>query len=386
MLNFSLELKTKIFFGKNSIKNLYPETINYKKILLVYGGGSIKKNGIYDAVINELKSPDREIFEISGVKPNPSLDSVYEGIKICKDNDINFILSVGGGSVIDVAKAIAAGVVYDGDVWEIFLDESRIKNALKTGVILTLAATGSESNGNSVITNEKTKEKLAVHTNYLRPKFAILDPSYTFTLPTSHTAAGISDIMAHAFEQYFSPTKDSYLSDRLSEAVLKTCINYAPILMKEPENYEARAEIMWASTIALNGILACGKLTDWACHMIEHELSAYYDLNHGIGLAIIFPNWMKIVMNKSNLWKYRDYAVNIWGLPADLSDRELADASILKTRDFFNSLNLPSTLTEVNIDNKYFEIMAENIVKRKTRGNFKILDKEDIVEIYKLSL
>ena len=386
MINFSLNLKTRIHFGKGAILNLKSELSPYKRILLVTGSGSVKKFGIYDTVMAELSATEKEVYELSGIKPNPSIDSVYDGIKICKENNIDFILALGGGSVIDAAKAIAAGVVYKGDVWELYLDNSKFEGALKTGCILTIAATGSESNRNSIITNEKTKEKLGLRMEELRPEFAVLDPTYTYTLSSVQTAASVADIMSHVFEQYFSPTKEACLTDGISESVLKTCIKFAPVLLTDPKNYEARSEIMWASTIALNGLLTVGKLGDWASHMIEHELSAYYDLNHGIGLAILFPNWMKRVADDSRLWKFRDYAVNVWDFPASLSDRELADASIKKTREFFNSLNLPSTLREVNIDEKYFELMAENIEKRKTLGTFKVLNKEDIIEIYKLSL
>ncbi len=386
MINFSLNLKTRIHFGKGAISNLKEELNPYKKILLVTGSGSVKKYGVFNAVMEKLTAEKKEIYELSGIKPNPSINSVYEGIKICKENNINFVLALGGGSVIDTAKAIAAGVIYNGDVWDLFLDGSKLTETLKIGTILTIAATGSESNGNAVITNEKTTEKLPIRDNRLRPEFAILDPTYTYTLPPIQTAAGVADTMAHVFEQYFSPTKEAFLIDRISEETLKTCIKYAPIALKEPENYEARAEIMWASNIALNGLLSCGKITDWATHMIDHELSAYYDLNHGIGLAILFPNWMKRVADESRLWKFRDYAVNVWKLPSSMSDRELAEIAIKKTREFFNSLNLPSTLKEVNINDEYFEIMAENVVRRKTNGNFKVLNKEDIIEIYRLSL
>ena len=386
MINFSLNLKTRIHFGKGAISNLISELMPYKRILLVTGSGSVKKYGIYDTVMTELSTAEKEEFELSGIKPNPSIDSVYAGIKICRENNIEFILALGGGSVIDAAKAIAAGMVYKGDVWELFLDDSKFNGALKTGCILTIAATGSESNKNSVITNEKTKEKLGLRNEALRPEFAILDPTYTYTLSSVQTSASIADIMSHVFEQYFSPTKDAYMTDRLSESVLKTCIKFAPVLLKDPENYEARAEIMWASTIALNGLLSFGKITDWASHMIEHELSAYYDLNHGIGLAILFPNWMKRVADESRLWKFRDFAINVWGFSPTLGDRDLADVSIQKTREFFNGLNLPSKLSEVNIDDKYFEIMSENVIRRKMNGTFKVLDKEDIMEIYRLSL
>ena len=386
MNNFLLDLKTKIHFGKGSVKNLRRELKDYKKILLVIGSGSVKKFGIYEQVMNELNGAGMEVFELSGVKPNPTIDLVYEGIEICRENNIEFILALGGGSVIDTAKAIAVGAPYSGDVWELYLDESKITQALSTGTILTLSATGSEANRNSVITNEKTTEKLGIHHDCLRPVFAIMDPSYTFSLPPAQTAAGISDIMAHVFEQYFSPTKDAFMADRMAEGVLKTCIKYGEILLKEPENYEARAEIMWASTIALNGLLSAGKIGDWACHMLEHELSAYYDLNHGMGLAILFPNWMKYLLDDSKMWKYRDYAVNVWGLPAETDDRELAEAAIAKTREFFNSLNLPDTLTKVGIDDKYFDVMADNLLKRGNLGSFKVLDRTDILSIYKRSI
>lgn len=386
MLNFALHLKTRIHFGKGAVENLRNELKSYKRILLVMGGGSIKKYGIYDQVMAEISAARAEAVELSGVQPNPTLDSVHKGIELCKENNVEFILAVGGGSVIDAAKAIAAGVVYGGEVWDIFLDGSKFKGALPIGCILTLSATGSETNGNSVVTNEKTMEKLPMRQQGLRPEFAILDPTYTYTLPEYQTTSGIADIMAHAFEQYFSPEKDTYLTDRMTESVMKTCIHYAPIVMKNPEDYEARANIMWASTIGLGGLLSCGKLTDWATHMIAHELSAFYNLTHGVALAILFPNWMKRVADESRLWRFRDYAVNVWGLSPELSDRELADGAIAKTREFFNSLGLPATLSQVNINDERFEIMAKNVVRRGSRGSFKVLDEEDVVAIYKMSL
>ncbi|OGI04373.1 MAG: butanol dehydrogenase [Candidatus Melainabacteria bacterium GWF2_37_15] len=379
MINFSFSLKTQIYFGGGCISNLRQEMKPYSRVLLVTGSGSVKKFGIYDEVVKELEGI--EIFELSGVKPNPTLDSVYQGIEICRKNNVEFILALGGGSVIDAAKAIAAGVVYQGDVWELFLDNSKFTGALNTGCILTIAATGSESNKNSIITNELTKEKLGLRRDELKPQFAILDPKYTYTLPEKQTAAGIADTMAHAFEQYFSPTKDSYLTDRMAESVMKTCIKFGPVLLNEPENYEARAEIMWASNIALNGILSCGKDTDWASHMIAHELSANYDLTHGIALAILFPNWMEQVFDETRKWKFEEYTVNVWGLSASE-----AKTSIIKTREFFNSLNLPDTLTKVSIDGQYFEQFAENVVRRGRTGSFKNLTKKDIISIYRRSL
>lgn len=408
MINFSLDLKTRIYFGNGSIKNLKTELKPYNKLLLLTGSGSVKKHGIYDAVISELAGI--EIFELSGVKPNPSVDSVYEGIEICRKNNIEFILAAGGGSVIDAAKAIAAGVVFEGDVWDLFTDNSKFKGAIKTGCILTIAATGSETNKNSIITNEKTCEKLGLRHDGLRPEFAILDPTYTYTLPPRQTAAGVADIMAHVFEQYFSNTKDAFMTDRISEGILKTCIKYGPVVMEDPKNYEARAEIMWASTIALNGLLSCGKETDWASHMIAHELSAFYDLNHGTALAILFPNWMRQVadypqrledghcpsgtpfnadnqvLDEPRLWKFRDYAVNVWGLSPKMNERELAEMAINKTREFFNSLGLPSCLSQVDINDEHFEKFVETLIRRGRTGTFKKLDKEDLISIYRRSL
>ena len=384
MLNFSLDLKTRIYFGKGSVENLKTELKPYNKILLLTGSGSVKKYGVYDAVTSELEGI--EVFELSGVKANPTLDSVYKGIKTCRENGIEFILAVGGGSVIDAAKAIAAGVVYDGDVWDLYLDNTKFTGAIKTGCVLTIAATGSETNRNSIVTNEKTCEKLGLRDDRLRPEFAVLDPTYTYTLPPRQTAAGIADTMAHAFEQYFSNTKDSYLTDSLTEAVMKTCIEFASTVKANPKDYEARAEIMWASTIALNGLLTCGKETDWASHSIAHELSAYYDLTHGVALAILFPNWMKQVLDEGRMWKFKNYALNVWGLSPEMSDMALAETAIAKTREFFNSLDLPNSLSQVNINDEQFDKFAENIIKRGRTGTFKKLDKEDILTIYRRSL
>lgn len=379
MNNFSFSLKTKIHFGKGALTNLKNELKPYSKILLVTGSGSVKKHGIYDTVVKELK--DKKIFELSGVQPNPVLSTVYKGIDICRENNIDFILALGGGSVIDTAKAIAAGLLYHGDIWDLYIDNSKFSGAIKTGCILTIAAAGSESNMNSVITNEKTKEKRPLRHEGLIPEFAILDPTYTYTLSEKQTAAGIADIMAHAFEQYFSPTKDAYLADRLAESVIKTCIKYGPILIKEPQNYEARAEIMWASNIALNGLLGCGKETDFATHRLSYDFSSYYDLTHGVALAILFPNWMKQVFDNERRWKFEEYAINIWELPA-----EEAEASINKTREFFNSLNLPNNFSQFGITDENFEMFTENIIKNGKTGSFKRLSKEDIISIYRRSL
>jgi len=312
MENFHLSMPTNIYFGHGMVKKLTKHLNQYKRILLVAGGGSIKKNGVYEQVRAVLDSMQIKVFELWGVQPNPDIESVREGIKICKDNDIEFILAVGGGSVIDASKAIAAGFYFKDDPWLLFYDETKVKKALPIGVILTLPATGSETNGNAVVSNREKQEKLSIHSDLLKPVFAILDPYYTFSLPQSQTAAGSADILAHLFEQYFSKNLDNYLIDRMTEAVMKTVIKYAPIAIKEPENLAAREQLMYASTLALNGLLSSGKVTDWATHALEHEVSATHDVTHGVGLAILFPRWMKYCYSDDKAIKYVEYAVNVW--------------------------------------------------------------------------
>ncbi len=389
MKNFSLEMRTKIYFGKNSIENLNNHIPDYNNILLVYGKGSIKKNGIYEDIYKILNKFKINVYELNNIKPNPEIIKVYEGIKICKENKIDLILAAGGGSVIDTAKAISAGVYYQDDIWELFLKDDKIEKSIDIGVILTLSATGSEANANSVIQNDKRKEKLAIHNDMIRPKFAILDPYYTLTVSKYQTACGVADIFAHILEQYFYPEKDAYIADRLAESLMRSVIKFGEILITDLNNIEARAEIMWASTLALIGILKAGKYGDWASHTLEHELSAYYDIAHGAGLAIIFPAWLKYVYSDDKGWKYREYGINVWGINPDLTDKEIAEKSIEKTINFFKKLELPVTLKEANIDDKYITEWAENIINRlpsKEIGNFKKLNKEDIINIYKLAL
>lgn len=384
MRNFKLSLSTEIYFGKGQIANLGGLVRQYgSKILLVIGGRSVKRYGIFDEVISQIK--DINYIEFSGVESNPRLETVRKGIEICKQEDIDFILAVGGGSVIDAGKAIALGSLLEvsprnEDIWEYFLTGKNIDKALPIGVVLTISATGSEMNGNCVITNWETRQKYAIHSEVLKPKFSILDPKYTFTVSKKHTAAGIADITSHILEQYFSSTKTAYITDRVSEAVLKTVFFWGPIAYEEPENYEARANIMWAGTIALNELLGCGKVSDWATHIMEHGLSAYYDISHGIGLAILTPYWMEYVLDESTLWKFVEYGRNMFGI-------DEAKEAIKRTREFFNRLGLPSKLREVNIDDKYFKEMCEDINNRFGEiGNFKKLSKKDIYNIYKMAL
>ncbi|MCK9225229.1 MAG: iron-containing alcohol dehydrogenase [Candidatus Muirbacterium halophilum] len=383
MKNFKFSAKTDIFFGKGEIKVLGNQLKKNgaKNILLTYGKNSIKKSGLYDNVIEILKEKNINFFELSGIDPNPRITSVRAGIKICKENNIDFILAVGAGSVIDCSKAIASGSLYDGDPWDFAIGKAHAKKALPVACILTLAATGSEMNSGAVITNDDTKEKLPIHAECAKPVFSILDPEYTFSVPKYQTAAGCVDIMSHVFEQYFSPSSNAYVTDMLCEGILKTIVKYGPVAYEQPENYIARANIMWAGTIGLNGLLSCGKMTDWASHLIEHEVSAIYDLTHGAGLAIITPAWMRHVLDNYNSYKFCEIGKNVFGLTGN-DGIDLANRSIDKIEEFFKKLNMPVRLCEADIDNSRIEEMAEKINSRFGKiGGFKQLDKNDVLAI-----
>jgi len=388
MLNFTYHIPTIVYFGKGQVSALEPELRSRaKKVLIVTGTGSVKKNGVFDAVVNQVKRAGVSYVELSGIAPNPRLKSVYEGIALCKKEGVDFVLAVGGGSVIDAAKAVAAGVKYDGDVWDFFEKGVKPPAALPLGTVLTLAATGSEMNGNSVVTKEETKRKLHFGSPFVRPIFSILDPEYTYTVNKYHTAAGVVDIMVHVFEQYFSLTKGSAVQDRLAEALMKVCVKYGPVVCKNPRDYEARANIMWAGSLALNNLVGLGKLEDWATHAIEHELSAVYDISHGAGLAVISPSWMRNVLSKNTAGKFVEYGMNVWGLKKTKNDLDIADEAIRKTREFFSSLDMPDTLSEIKIDDKHFNSMAKNALKDWGQvGYFKKLSEKDIVEILRSSL
>ncbi|MCW6109585.1 iron-containing alcohol dehydrogenase [Clostridium sporogenes] len=387
MLNFNYSIPTKIFFGRNQINILGEQIKKYgSKVLLTYGGGSIKKNGIYDEVIKILKSNHIEFVELSGIDPNPRVTSVREGVKLCRENNIDFILAVGGGSTIDCSKVIAASYYYEGDPWDIVIKKVKINKSLPIGSILTLAATGSEMDAGAVISNMDTNEKIGVGHPSMAPKFSILDPEYTFTVPKNQTAAGTADIMSHIFEAYFSKTKEAYIQNRMAEAILKTCIKYGKIAIEDPKSYEARANLMWASSLAINGLLSYGKSELWSVHPMEHELSAFYDITHGVGLAILTPNWMKYVLNDENINDFYEYGVNVWNIDPEENKYEVAQKSIEKTREYFSELGIPSTLKEVGIGEEKLEQMAKAATRNGTLGGFKPLSTEDVLNIYKLSL
>ncbi len=387
MLNFNYSIPTKIFFGEGQLRVLGKQIKKYgNQVLLVYGGGSIKKNGIYDEIVEILNREEIGFIELGGVEPNPRITTVAKGIELCKIHDVDLVLAIGGGSAIDCAKVIAAGTHYEGNPWDIVARPQNIVKVLPVGSVLTLAATGSEMDNIAVITNWKTNEKVPTRHPDMAPKFSILDPTYTYSVPKHQTAAGTADILSHVMEVYFSNTKGAFLQNRLAEAVMKTCIEYGKKAYDEPENYEARANLMWASSLAINGLLAYGKETEWSVHALEHELSAFYDITHGVGLAILTPNWLRYALNQDTLYKFVEFGVNVWGIEKTLSEMEIAEKAIEKVEEFFGSLEIPKTLRDVGIDDKNFEIMAERALSRKKIGYFKPLEKEDIVNIFKASL
>lgn len=389
MLNFQFYNPARIIFGKGEELNVGKYTAQYgKKVLLHYGGGSIKKNGLYDKVITALKQENIEVVELGGVCPNPVLSLVRKGIDICKKENIDFILAVGGGSVIDSAKAISVGAKVDEDIWEYFKDRKKeIKETVPIGVILTIPATGSESSTSSVITNEENLFKRSISSTKYIPKFSILNPELTYTLPSYQTACGCSDILSHLMERYFTLVENVDFTDRLLEASMKTVINNAPLAIEKPTDYNVRAEIMWVGTLAHNGLLNTGRIGDWASHYIEHELSALYNLTHGAGLSIITPAWMKYVY-KENPDKFLQFAHRVFDVDFAYNEKEKTINEMIKRlENWYKSLGLPTRLHEVNIDNSNFEEMAEKcLVGRGLTGNFKKLDKKDICNIYELAL
>lgn len=383
MNNYEYCVPTDIRFGKGQIECLSKEIGKYgKKVLLVYGGGSIKKTGLYDKVYEVLK--DYEIFELPGVEPNPKLSSVKKGAEICKEKGIDVVLAVGGGSSIDASKHIACAAFYDGDPWDLVLDKTKVVKALPVFTVLTICATGSEMNPGAVISNEETKEKLEINHPFLYPTLSVCDPTYLFTLPKMQTAAGTADIISHIFEQYFQPNDGAYITDRLSEAALKTCFKYGPVAIKDPEDYEARSNLMWTSSIALNHLFTFGKGGAWSVHPIEHELSAFYDITHGVGLAILTPAWMRYVLNTETVGRFAMFARNVWDVKID-DDHEAAEAGIRLTENFFRYMGLPGKLSEIGIDDSKIELMASEAVRTSglsTRAYVK-LSQTDVEQIYR---
>ncbi len=389
MDNFEFLSPTKIIFGRGVETKIGAETKQYAgKVLLHYGGGSIKKSGLYDKVTQSLKEAGVEWSELSGVQPNPRLSLVREGIRICREQGLGLILAVGGGSVIDSAKAIAVGVPYQGDVWDFWANRAVPQQALPVGVVLTIPAAGSEASKSAVITNEDGWYKWGLNNDIYRPRFAVMNPELTYTLPPYQTACGAVDIMAHIMERYFTDTLHVDLTDRLCEGALKSMIKNAPIALAQPDNYDARAEMMWASTLAHNGLLDTGRLGDWASHMIEQELSAIYDVAHGAGLAVVFPAWMKYTL-KRNLNRFVQFAVRVWDVDYDFENPErTALEGIRRLESFYRSIEMPVTLRELNIPGDRIEEMASKAMKPwiKFVGGVSKFKKEDIAAVLKLAL
>lgn len=387
MNSFVYDIPTKVYFGENQLGHLGKELSKYgKKVLMTYGGGSIKKSGLYDKVVAEIKKAGLELFELSGIEPNPRVSSVNAGAKICKEEGIDVLLAVGGGSVIDCTKYIGAATYYDGDAWDILEQKTDVTKCLPVLDILTLAATGSEMDCGGVISNPETKDKIGLMFPVMQPKVSFLDPTLTYTVSQYQTACGSSDMLSHIIEVYFNMNKDLYMLDTVMEGLMKTIIKYTPIAMKEPDNYEARANLMWASSWAINGFVNGGKQQAWSCHPIEHEVSAIYDITHGLGLAILTPRWMEYCLDETTASKYYQFGCNVFGLDPKMEPMEVAKKSIELLSDFlYNTLGLKSTFTELGIDDKNFEIMAEKSVEiGGLKYAFKPLTKEDVVKIFEM--
>jgi alcohol dehydrogenase len=387
MNEFIYHNPTRLVFGKNQIQKLNDELGRFgKKILVVYGGGSIKRNGLYEEVMDELKKINAEVSELSGVEPNPRLSTVKKGIEICKDKGIDSLLAVGGGSVIDCTKAIAAGAKYDGDVWDIITLKAQPQDALPFGTILTLAATGSEMNSGSVITNWETHEKYGWGSPLVFPKFSILDPTYTFTVPKDQTIYGIVDMMSHVLEQYFHNADNTPLQDRFAESILHTVMETAPKLLEDLENYGLRETILYCGTMALNGTLQMGLRGDWGSHNIEHAVSAVYDIPHAGGLAILFPNWMRHNV-ETNVARFKQLAVRVFNVDTvNKTDNEIALEGIDLLSAFWTSLGAPNALKDYEIDDSKLDLIAEKAMAKGEFGNFNRQNKEDVLNILRMSL
>ncbi|WP_099159282.1 iron-containing alcohol dehydrogenase [Virgibacillus ndiopensis] len=388
MDNFTYYNPTKLIFGKGQLDVLPNEVAQYgKKVLLVYGGGSIKRNGIYNNVLNKLDEMDAEVFELSGVEPNPRVSTVRKGVEICKREGVEFILAIGGGSTIDCTKAISVGAKTDTDIWDIVTKKEHAKDALPFGTVLTLAATGSEMNAGSVITNWELNEKHGWGSPFTFPKFSILDPTHTFSVPRDQTIYGMVDMMSHVLEHYFHQTTNTPVQDRFCESILRTVMETAPKLLDDPENYEYRETVMLSGTLALNGMLNMGYQGDWATHNLEHAVSAVHDIPHGGGLAILFPYWMMHVLD-ANVERFKQFAVRVFDINASgKDDRDVAIEGIQALRNFWSEIGAPSQLADYSIDESSVEVMADKtVVARPEYGNFKKLTREDSVEIFKASL
>ena len=389
MNNFVFYSPTEFVFGKATEMQVGALVRKHgaRKVMIVYGGGSVVRSGLLDRVKQSLQEAGIEYCLMGGVQPNPVDTKVYEGIEFCRREQADMLLPVGGGSVIDTAKAIAAGVLYEGDFWDFYIGKAKVTKALKVAVVLTIPAAGSEGSGNTVITKLDGLQKLSLRVpEVLRPVFSIMNPELTYTLPPFQTACGVADMMAHIMERYFTNTQEVEIGDRLCEGTLMAIINEAPKAMRNPEDYGARANLMWAGMIAHNGTCGVGCEEDWASHFLEHEISAIYGVTHGAGLSVIFPAWMTWMV-EHNVGKIAQYAVRVWGVPESEDKKAVALEGIGKLKAFFSSLGLPVTFKELGVENPDIDRLADSLHRNKGElvGNYVKLTKQDSKEIYRLA-
>lgn len=387
MNNFVFYPATKYVFGRGTENKVADElsAFGMKKPLIVYGKGSVVRSGLLDRVKKSLGDAGIPFAELGDVQPNPVDAKVYEGIEIARKEGIDSVLAIGGGSSIDTAKAIAAAIPYDGDFWDFYCGKAKVKKALPVGVVLTIPAAGSEGSGNTVITKLDGLHKLGMGSDLLRPKFALMNPELTFTLPPYQTAAGITDMLAHIMERYFTNTENVEITDRVAEGVMKAIINEAPKVISDPEDYDARANIMWSGTLAHNGVCSGGREEDWATHALEHEVSAVYGVTHGAGLAVMFPAWMTYAM-KSNPKKLAQYARRVFDID-EADDTKAAALGIEALKGFLTSIGMPVNMKQLGVEEPNCELLARKVVENKgaSFGNYIKIDRPTAEEIYRIA-
>jgi len=391
MINFEYFTPTKVVFGKDTVQqigNLVKEQ-GCKKVLIHYGGNTAKASGLLDRVCTSLDAEHISYVLLGGVVPNPRLSKVYEGIALCKEEDVDFILAVGGGSVIDSAKAIGYGIANGGDVWDFFDGKRTPAGCLPIGTILTISAAGSEMSNSAVITKDEGGIKRGCNTDYSRPKFSIMDPMLTTTLPENQTGNGVADILMHTMERYFTTEGTMEITDSIAEALMRTVIENGKILMKDPKNYEARAEVMWAGSLSHNGLTGCGGTGDWACHQLEHEISGMFDVAHGAGLAALWGSWARYVL-KEKPERFVRFAVKVLGVLETGGDAIVTAMAGIETMEaFYREINMPIAIKELGIDvtDEQIEELADkaSFGGKRTLGGFKKLNRDDMVKIYTMA-